>query len=309
MTNPVMPPADLLPRCLSWVESHLDWFTPEVWNAHYPPQQVPTQTVLELLLLCRVLERGPQAAETRPLVESARTLAHDQVVQPWFAAGLEQPDPNLPYTIWLLGLLPPDGDGVPVLRERVQQLLNRHGRGLLAFDWPVTSQIELGYACWSGGFAADLPDFAELRGESAYLGRDPALVSEPEAYAVTHELLYAGDLGGRPLPVGSAARLRITGLVDSLLAGAVADAQLDLTAELLHCRLLTGAPGDDQLWERGWQAVAAAQLGLGAIPGPPYRAEIAAEQPPDKTESYEFRTCYHTTLVAAMAAAAAEVAA
>lgn len=303
MRAPVSP--HVLPRCLRWLEHHVEWFSPAVWNASFPPPEVPVQTVLELLLLCRVMQRGPAPEEARTLIDAATKTAHAQVLEPAFADSLGHPDPNFPYATWVLGLLPRDSAGTAPLRDGVQQQLNRHGRGLVPFDWPVTNQIELDYACTSGGFEVDLADFAELRGESAYAGRDPALVSEPEAYALTHELLYATDLGARPLPVGTAAVARVATLVDALLTQALADGQLDLTAELLHCTLVCGSQGDERLWSAGWAALESAQLDSGAVPGPLYQADVAAERPPEEADAYEFRACYHTTLVTAMAAAAA----
>lgn len=301
------PPDDFLPGCLEWIREHLDWFSPQTWNKHLPARDIETQAILELLLLTRVLARGPRAGQTEGLRGAARDLALDLLSSPEVVDQLGRADAGFPYLAWPVGLLGPT-DRLRAQRAMIRQVFERHGSGLISLDWPVVNQIELAYIAAVGGFASELPGFAELRGDDAYAARDPMLITESETYAVTHEILYATDLGVESLPVSQEAATRIGALVRRLLGVAVADGHLDLTAELMHCAVATptGPGTTEAVATEAWPALAAGQLTSGALPGPPYDPQEAAGREGDRATAYTFATCYHTTVVAAMAAAAAE---
>lgn len=304
------PPPEFTAGCLDWLADNLSWFSPATWDAHFPPREIPSQTVLELLLLCRVMERGQYARPRRRLLEGAREIAVSELSKPSFLAGLSRVDEQFPYLVWLLGLVGDFGPGTAIARARVQQILDLYGASVGGIDWPPTPAVELSYLLSVGGFAADVPGFEQLLGPHAYATADPLRLLEPDGYAITHVLLYASDLGARELPLDPVARDRLHDLLLTLLGIQLADAQLDLSSELLHC-IRVVAPVDrsraeEPLVTLGWQRLATAQLPSGAVPGPPYSAEIAAQRSADELDGYLFRACYHTTIVAAMAALAGE---
>jgi hypothetical protein len=132
------------------------------------------------------------------------------------------------------------------------------------------------------------------------------LIREAEAYGITHELFYATDFGGRALPVPPQQVAEVQTVVRTLLATALVDGQLDLAAELIQCLLALDPGSTDPLLALGWRQMIEAQHPSGAVPGPPYVPQLIEQAEGDKRTALIFRTCYHTTLVAAMAAAAAD---
>lgn len=297
----------LLDSALAWIDDHLDWFGPTTWEAHLPPLEIRTQTTVELLLLCRVLQHGPRCEQSQDLIDRARRLALDELEAEWFGEALEQADANFGYYVWLIGLLGEDTD--PVVESRRTQaaaVLARYGTGLRPLEWPAINRIELDYILGLGGFDYPADGFAELGRESAYGDRSAELISEPETYAITHELLYAADLGLASLPLRGGPK-PLAALLRTLLSAQLDAGQLDVSAELMHCLRLVADPATESIMETGWDRLLAGQLATGAVPGPPYDPQLADEPDADKREAMTFRTCYHTTVVAAMAAAAAEL--
>lgn len=291
------PAEQTLDGALGWLGKHLDWFTPTRWNQHFPAQEVPTQTLVELLLLTRVLARRPGHHD---LVDAAGTLALEEVRGPAFTTALQQVDRNFGYYAWTLTLLADDvgAEGLAPIRQAVAD----RGRSLARLDWPTTQVIELGYILDLGGIVHDLPGWAELRGPIPYRDLQPGFMDEPETYAFTHDLLYATDLAGRSLAAAPPGRRRTADVTDALLRRWLDAGHHDLTAELLHCSV--AVEGDPELRRCAVAALAAAQRPSGAVPGPPHDPAHAGTLSGEKAVAYEFRTCYHTTLVAAMALAA-----
>jgi hypothetical protein len=301
--------AQVLDGCLGWLSGQLSWFRPSTWDAHFPSREIPGQTVLELLLLCRMLARGSQAQQQHPLLAGAHEVAAAVCADPDFEVQLTRVDAQFPYLVWLLALTGDFGPETDSRRAQVQRILDLHGPGVVGLDWPPTPTVELSYILGLGEFRVDVPGFGEVLGENAYAHADPIRLEEPDAYAITHVLLYATDLGARPLPVAGPARARLTELLLTVLGTQLVAGQLDLSAELLHCLHAldpTGGAAEHRLVRLAWERLAAAQLPNGAVPGPPYSPEIAAQRPAEELDAYLFRACYHTTIVAAMAAVAGE---
>lgn len=123
-----------------------------------------------------------------------------------------------------------------------------------------------------------------------------------DAYAFTHAVLYASDLGRRlvTLPCPAAA---VSADAEAILAVALDAGNHDVAAEALWTWPMLGL---------GWPALAeeaAAFLALvgserGFLPGPGYVASVAASMRPGERGAYEVQTSYHTTLVHAMLIAA-----
>lgn len=288
-------PSGVLDAALAWLTEHAEWFGPR-WDDHFPPRDFAGSTVMELLMLCRLLRRmdpaPPGAAE---LERAAAELARDAVAAT--APGGEGENP--PYRLWTAALLadlgrPADGP----LADARAPAERRPPRPPGAGASPVLA-LELRHILDLAGLAApaDLPGAAPLY--EACLAEHAGGTGEYDAYGVTHAVLYATDFGARPLP-GDAAR---TGRVlDGLLRAYLDEGHLDLAAELLLCaRIVRGGPS--ALERRAWDRLAGAQRPDGSLPGPPFDAGVLAGRTGERATAYVFRTCYHTTLVTAMAAA------
>jgi Domain of unknown function (DUF6895) len=129
------------------------------------------------------------------------------------------------------------------------------------------------------------------------LGRplDALKASRADIYAFTHALLYATDMGRRPL---ASARRRRDIEADALIAlGFALEAQdCDLTVEVLWTWPMLGLR---------WHPAALFALkdlierqdSLGFLPGIGFDAQRAAEMSPEQRERHVRETCYHTVYV------------
>lgn len=303
MTPPSPAGADaarsLLTDTLAWLRTHMDWAREERWNSRFPEREVPVQTALELLMLCRVLERAGRGDDAAPLRAGAEAAASPIVERADLEAAADDPEGGFTYLLWAIHLMP---DRLAEAKRRAHAIVERRGAGLARLDQPRTMHLELAYAAALGGAGATLPGFAALYGARPYAGRRAGDLDDAQAYAVTHDVLYATDFGAVPLPLDPEAAAEVGALVRALLRDRIDAAQWDLTAELAHCAIATA--GDRGIVDVAFAALADARLDDGAVPGPPYDAALAAERTGDERAAYAFRTCYHTTLVTAMAAAA-----
>ncbi|GHH40789.1 DUF6895 family protein [Streptomyces candidus] len=309
--------ADLvLSGTLRWIESQVEWFAPERWEQHLPRRPFRPGPLLELLGLVRILERADALPPTAPLRTKALDLAERAVAERSFEAGLRAGDDFLPYHLNLIALLEQLGRPQPALRTVGQALLTADSGGLARPYKPVFNRLELRYFADRGGFTAPphLPEAGVLHRQSiAALDPDVLQLSESETYALTHVVFYATDFGRKPLLLdGDDAAARLRESVRILLGVRLARGSLDLLAELLVCEsaLRTGTgsgAGTDEGTARttaaAWNTLTAAVRPDGAVPGPVHRPDVMTGLRGDKAAAYLFGTCYHTTTVAALAAA------
>ena len=73
------------------------------WESQLPRRPFPSGTLLELLVLCRVLRRG--RLRDHELIGRAVELAAREVERPEFLAGLARADQAFPYHAYLVALL------------------------------------------------------------------------------------------------------------------------------------------------------------------------------------------------------------
>jgi hypothetical protein len=146
---------------------------------------------------------------------------------------------------------------------------------------------------WSGR-----PHPAALRRavtDSALARTPDALGSRPEdLYALTHTVLYATDMGRRPItpprPVDA-----IRADAEAALAAALDAGNLDLTAEILWLWPMVPLPWTPAAM-LAWSVLSGRHSEDGFLPGPGYDPEIRSRLATERAEEYVLRSSYHTTL-------------
>lgn len=297
---PSDPSARVLDGAVDWLTDNLHWFDPVRWESFLPRRPFPSGTVLELLVLCRVLRRG--RLRGHELLTRAIELAERQLDTPAFQAGLRRGDQAFAYHAYLVALLHDAGCPVPRARDRVQSVLDL-GSGDQTGAWrTVQHRLELKYILNLGGFLGDLPDLRELVDGSIVADEpDPLWLRDDEAYAITHVIFYSTDFGGRPMPGNQ----QISTLCRTMLGVYLATGNLDLAGEFLLCLDALQA-SDCLVREHGRRLLGEAQRPDGAVPGPLYQRARWAGLSGQQAAAYLFGTCHHTTMVAAMASAERE---
>ncbi|KAA8886354.1 hypothetical protein F3087_24250 [Nocardia colli] len=290
----------LLDTALDWLAANLRWFDPVHWDRFLPPRQFREGTVLELLVLCRILRRGER--HDHPLIDGALELAYTLVSAESFHAALGRGDEKFPYRAYLVALLADLGRPVPTAAERVRTVLTT-GCGGWNGTWRTPlSLLELRYVLELGQFPNSLPSTADLLSRTIVTaGPDPLYLRDDEVYALTHVVFYATDFAARSMHIDP----ELIDTMRTLLGTYLALGDMDLAGELL-LSLHAVHPGDCTITAHGWDSLARHRLSEGAVPGPLFdpvrwsglRAEVA--------EAYAFGTCHHTTMVAAMAVAERE---
>ncbi len=293
--------AHLLDRCLQWLGGHLHWFG-DGWDDYFPPREVPETTLLELLLLCRVLHTGPRAGDAAGFVHAVADAAEAMAHRPDFADRLCDGGPGFGYRVWLLALLRGLDRRVSAPFALASRLLAARQGDLRGADWSAPHALELGYILDLAGLPHSLPRAEHLYQECDPTGIDPLRCGDNEVYAFTHVLLYATGFGERPLWALASEADQLRDTVATLLGSHLVTGHLDLVAELMMCaRIVGGVP--PELDALGWRRLAAAQHTDGAVNGPPFRAATHAGRSGENARTYLFRCCSHTTLVTAMALA------
>jgi hypothetical protein len=294
------PAGSVLDGAVDWLAAHLAWFAPERWESQLPRRPFPSGTLLELLVLCRVLRRG--RLRDHELIGRAVELAAREVERPEFLAGLTRADQAFPYHAYLVALLADAGRPVPAASGRVATILEL-GCGDHTGAWrPVQHRLELRYVLDLGGFASTLPTLPALVDQSIVAGApDPLAIRDDEAYAVTHVVFYGTDFGARRMRATPA----LADLCRTMLGVYLGLGDLDLAGEFLLSLSALDAP-DCALVGAGWRAVTGAQRPDGAVPSALYDASRWQRLAGDRADAYLFGTCHHTTMVAAMAAAERE---
>lgn len=271
-----------------WLETHLEWFDPRVWNELLPARPFAAGPLLELLLLC---DQVPGLAVTGPALDLAGRLT----AAPEFRAGLYRGDAHFTYHVWLLVLMDRLGAPRPELLSAAQALLGSGVRPAL----DGVAALELKYVTDLGGLANPcLPPAHRLYRrwrDGQHL--DPFRLTGNECYALTHAVFYATAFGRAPLPPDP----RLARTTRLLLAAHLADDDLDLGAELFHAALLSGGP--DGLGPARHRLSTAARPD-GAVAGPLHDPALLARLTGRKADAYVFGTCYHTTIVTELALAA-----
>ncbi len=136
------------------------------------------------------------------------------------------------------------------------------------------------------------------------VGVDLVAVTIEDAYAFTHALLYATDFGRVALPAAADADAgRLMRFADALAVKALDDDDLDLLSELLMAPATLRRPWTPTL-TFSWMVLDRTWRDHGFVPGPGLPSAAEGESPREAVRRV-IGTVYHTTFVAAMAAATA----
>lgn len=230
----------ILTGARSWVTSNLAWFGPEKRDEHFPPREVPVQNALELLLFCTMLDRLDAPAPE--LSGAAESIVETLLAPADLVAEAANPIGNFTYLMWAAHLA--DTASLRDARLRIREIVEQMGELLQRLDQPRTVQFEVKYAASLGGIGDSLAGFSELYGERPYGTRDADGLDDAQAYAVTHDILYATDFGGHALEASEETTRGIGQFARDLLTAFLRREQWDLVAELTHCAIAT--PGHDR---------------------------------------------------------------
>jgi hypothetical protein len=148
---------------------------------------------------------------------------------------------------------------------------------------------------WSGVSQRPMVE-ADLLGRTCIARPLDALGSATsDLYAFTHVVLYASDMGRRPIELPRPAS-EIVADAEAALAAALDADNFDLAAELLWTWPMLGLP-----WSPpaifGFALLAEIQDIHGFLPGPGYSARDCADLHEDQRDDYVLRTSYHATFV------------
>ncbi len=297
---------ELLDGALGWLDANLAWFDPVTPNGRNRDPGGPAgSAVLELAVVCRSLGHRALSTPQRQVVDRGLDAAAEYFHRPGFPEGLLLRPDLFTYLAWLVVVLADSGRLPDRTRLHLVQRLVDAGFGDACHpSRHPHALLELRYVLELGGLRHDLPATADLyRRDVLHTPVDPLYVTDLEAYAVTHVVFYLTDFGARPLD----ARASVDGdaavaVVDDLLALYLQSGHWDLTAELLSSRrALAAPPGPLACYAAA--CLRAAQCGDGRVPGPNLDPRQLARLDGDAADRYRFARCYHTTLVAALAAA------
>jgi len=294
-------PRAIADRAVGWLDAHLQWFDPQLWERHLPPRPFPGGPVLELLLLCRQLREHPTAANDA-FVSAAVEIAERVVERPEFVDGLYRAPQLFTYHLWLLAALEALDGAAGGARTVAEALLSAGRTGLPNPGAAAIGALELRHVLDLAALPADLPPVTRL-GHRWWREhtRNPLVLGDRDVYALTHAVFYCTDFGRFALPLSERERRELVELVVVLLGAALARRDADLGAELLHAARIAGGRSHPAA-VAGWAQLSHAQRPDGAIPGPLFEAATAHRLRGERAIAYAFGTGYHTTVVGAIAA-------
>lgn len=145
----------------------------------------------------------------------------------------------------------------------------------------------------------DRPEQVEPVLRSTWLGglAEPWTFERSSGYALTHVVFHLTDWGRLPEGVPADLAAYLTHWLPPWIDTCLDAGMWDLSCELLVVAASLPCPPDPATLEHAWTRIARAQYDSGALPQQAPRGEGGAEPEPD------FLHCYHSTLMAAFAAA------
>lgn len=191
--------------------------------------------------------------------------------------------------------------------------LSAAGHGDPAFERLIEDSLDAGFGqcvervpyrqldqLWTRNLlaAAPQPLDAVLAGSILHSRAHPFYMTEADAYAVTHAILYATDFGRAP-PPASLNRARLSDMVHEGIAWSVVSEDFDLLIEYLMCAACLGETGGPAA-RLGWHVVDRIWKGLGFLPGPTFDPQEFRARSGPAADAYACEQMYHTNFVAGM---------
>jgi hypothetical protein len=291
----------ILQGTLTWLDRNRSFFDP-FRDGQLVGLSVIPLSELAILTLSLLRTRPPQSRHTEQLANFLDVLDEAYCRPAFQERPFREPQSLVSHLIVRVALehggrLPANGD-----RSLFARLLE-YGN-LTAPALPPHRTMELCHALDLAGIASTLPSYRRLYERTAAARPlNPVFMSKAEAYVLTHVLFYAADLGFRPaLGIDQTERERLATLVDRLLGMSIVERNWDLVAEfILSANCLRTS---SRFTAVAWDGLESAQRASGAVPGTrARRPDEPGEQPPEPHQAAsEVSTCYHTTLVTALAA-------
>lgn len=139
---------------------------------------------------------------------------------------------------------------------------------------------------------------AVLTGSILHSRAHPFFMTESDAYAVTHAILYATDFG-RTAPPPSLDRMNLVEMVSAGLAWTLVSEDFDLLIEYLMCAACLGESGSPAA-RLGWHVVGRVWNHLAFLPGPTFDPERYRSLSGEAADAYACEQMYHTNFVAGM---------
>lgn len=181
------------------------------------------------------------------------------------------------------------------------------------FDALIESTLEQGFGgcvervpyrqldqLWTRNLLAAKPRSIEgvLAGSILHSRAHPFFMTESDAYAVTHAILYATDFGRTALPPSLNAA-RVCEMISSGLAWTLVAEDFDLLIEYLMCAACLGESGSPAA-RLGWYVVDRVWNHLAFLPGPTFDPERYRALSGEAADAYACEQMYHTNFVAGM---------
>ncbi|KRB85449.1 hypothetical protein ASE00_01230 [Sphingomonas sp. Root710] len=191
--------------------------------------------------------------------------------------------------------------------------LSAAGHGDPAFDRLIEDSLNAGFGqcvervpyrqldqLWTRNLlaAAPQPLDAVLAGSILHSRAHPFYMTEADAYAVTHAILYATDFGRAP-PPASLDRTRLSEMVHEGIAWSMVSEDFDLLIEYLMCAACLGETGGPAAC-LGWHVVDRIWKQLGFLPGPTFDPQEFRARSGPAADAYACEQMYHTNFVAGM---------
>ncbi|MCZ4126095.1 DUF6895 family protein [Streptomyces sp. H39-S7] len=298
--TPSAAPKQVLEGALTWIDGHLPHFDPFKDGELTGLCEIPLSELAILTLSAQRCSRPVDTAVTTRFLDLLESTHHKPLYQ---ERPFREPETLVSHLVVAVALERGGRlDGCAFLAS-IEQLIE--ASTLTAPALPPHRMMELRHALDLGQVGHGLPSYLTLyRSTMPARPVNPIYVSRAEAYILTHVIFYAADLGFRsPEGICAGERKRLAKLVERLLGMYIVARNWDLTAELILSALCLRNPCAFN--DVGWQCLVSAQRADGAVPGTRGRPKEAAMPTTPEDIDADVGSCYHTTLVSALAALSA----
>ena len=280
---------------IRWICNNLRHFDP---FANSPlAEDLRHQALAELSLLCLLLRRD-EAIRSLPELAKVMTFVAGLNTNALFEASLCRWNNAIVPVVILAVTLEAYGLTAENDRRVMIQKALRNTNACIVERVPYR-QLELRHILDAGGFAHNLPTYRELWSRTLLAQRPNLLfLSDEDVYSITHVLFYVSDFSARKIEFLAPQEIDyVHDAVCHLVGVYLRRKNWDLVGELLmaeRCLRKTS-----RFSVMAWRHLMEAQHPDGRMDGP-YLEKLADHE---RDEEHLFETCYHTTLVSALASA------